>query len=232
VKIAYAPVAHRLIITASKGLEEPMFKPAKHVQFLLVASMLMGSSACASGVVYRQRYPVGDRDDRVYYDRGFREGRDSGADDARRGRAYDLQRHKEFRDNGRGNDRGDVRSFRDGFRAGYDEGYRLYSRGGSGGDPRRTYPPVQNYPRQQGPSYGQSRGRFASPAADNGYRDGFDEGQRAARNGDRFDPVREKRYRDGDHDYEGRYGSRDEYKREYRAAFQQGYEAGYRGIRR
>ena len=36
-----------------------------------------------------------------------------------------------------------------------------------------------------------------------------------------------KRYREGDHDYNGRYGSRDEYKREYRAAFEQGYREGY-----
>ena len=40
---------------------------------------------------------------------------------------------------------------------------------------------------------------------------------------------RTRRYRDGDHDYNNRYGSRDAYKREYRAAFEQGYREGYRG---
>jgi hypothetical protein len=169
----------------------------------------------------------------VYYDRGVRDGRDAGADDARRGRAYDVRRHGEYRDNRRGDDRGDLRAYRQGFESGYDDGYRRYARRGNVYDPRRGYPPAANYPRSQDPYYGgNARGRFASPAADNGYRDGFEEGQKAARSGDRFDPIREKRYRDGDHDYNSRYGSRDEYKREYRAAFQQGYEAGYRGFRR
>ena len=44
--------------------------------------------------------------------------------------------------------------------------------------------------------------------------------------------VRAKRYREGDHDYNDRYGSRDLYKRDYRAAFTQGYEQGYRQERR
>ena len=42
-----------------------------------------------------------------------------------------------------------------------------------------------------------------------------------------FDPVRSKRYRDGDHDYNNRYGDRELYKRDYRAAFEQGYREGY-----
>ena len=49
---------------------------------------------------------------------------------------------------------------------------------------------------------------------------------------ERFDPVRAKRYREGDHDYDNRYGSRDQYKQDYRAAFVQGYEEGYRNVRR
>ncbi|MGC4083571.1 MAG: hypothetical protein QM736_16030 [Vicinamibacterales bacterium] len=56
-----------------------------------------------------------------------------------------------------------------------------------------------------------ARERYVSPAHDNGYRDGLEAGERAARNGNRSDPIREKRYRDGDHDYESRYGSRDAY---------------------
>jgi hypothetical protein len=55
--------------------------------------------------------------------------------------------------------------------------------------------------------------------------------QHRQQHGDRFDPIGEKRYRDGDHDYKKQYGSRDEYKREYRAAFQQGYNEAYRGYR-
>jgi hypothetical protein len=208
-----------------------MLKISRFMPLALLGVTLVATPACASGGFYGQRYPITDRDDRAFYNRGLRDGREAGEEDARRGRAYDMRRHGEYRDNRRGDDRGDVRAYRQGFESGYDDGYRRYARG-TYGDPRRGYPPA-NYPRQQDPYYGGGvGGRFASPAADNGYRDGLEEGQRAARSGDRFDPVREKRYRDGDHDYNSRYGSRDEYKREYRAAFQQGYEAGYRGYRR
>jgi len=192
---------------------------------LLALVVVAGTPACATGGIYPQRYPVGDRDDRAYYTRGFAQGRDAGMDDARRGRPYDPRRHGAYRDNRRGDDRGDVRAFRQGFEDGYDDGFRRFARGSGSYDPRRSYPP-------QG-SYGPGRdGRYASAAHDHGYRDGLEAGQRAARRGDRFDPIREKRYRDGDHDYNSRYGSRDEYKRAYRSAFQQGYEDGFRGYRR
>ena len=69
-------------------------------------------------------------------------------------------------------------------------------------------------------------------AAHNGFTDGYDAGRRDASRGDRFDPVRDRRYREGDHDYNSRDGSRPEYKREYREAFQRGYERGYREVRR
>ena len=205
---------------------------------LLVVGLSLATTACA-GTTYNQRYPVYDRNDRVYYDSGFNDGRQSGVEDARRGRSDDVTRHGEYRDKRRGNDSGDLRAFREGFAAGYDEGYRLYARGG---DSRGRYPsastypypppPASSIPRPQGPYYGGTYGgRYASPAADNGYRDGFAEGQHAAQHGDRFDPVGEKRYREGDHNYDKRDGSRDEYKREYRAAFQQGYNEGYRNYR-
>ena len=85
----------------------------------------------------------------------------------------------------------------------YDDGYR---RGGG-------YPVYR----------GQSR------AAEIGFRDGIEAGRDDARRRERFDPVRARRYRSADHDYDRRYGSRDDYKREYRSAFQAGYEQGYRG---
>jgi hypothetical protein len=84
------------------------------------------------------------------------------------------------------------------------------------GYPRAGYPaPVQ-------------RGGYGSAAARSGYRDGIEAGRDDARHRERFDPVRARRYRQGDHDYDRRYGSRDEYKREYRSAFEQGYRDGYR----
>ena len=91
---------------------------------------LLAAPACATGGAYSQRYPVADRNDRAYYDRGFREGLDAGADDARRGRSYDVRRHGEYRDNSRGNDRGDLIAFRQGFESGYGDGYRSYARAG------------------------------------------------------------------------------------------------------
>jgi hypothetical protein len=82
------------------------------------------------------------------------------------------------------------------------------------GYPRAGYPPPV-------------RGGYVSLAERNGYRDGVEAGRDDARHRERFDPVRAKRYRQGDHDYDRRYGSRDEYRREYRSAFERGYREGY-----
>lgn len=80
------------------------------------------------------------------------------------------------------------------------------------------------------------RGRAAQSvdrrAYDIGFRDGVDAGRDDARHHEKFDAIRAKRYREGDHNYDRRYGSRDDFQREYRAAFQQGYEQGYRQYRR
>ena len=206
-----------------------MFRSTRYLSMMmLAATVLVATPACATGMMYPQQRGIGDRDDRAYYNRGLRDGSNAGADDARRGRAYDVRRHNEYRDNRRGDDRSDLRAYRDGFESGYDEAYRRYARGNMG-DPRRGAP-SPDYRRF--PNDGGARGRAVSAAADNGYRDGLQEGERAARSGDRFDPVREKRYREGDHGYDRQWGSRDEYARDYRAAFQRGYEAGYRGYRR
>jgi hypothetical protein len=75
--------------------------------------------------------------------------------------------------------------------------------------------------------YPPPRAAYGSLAERNGYRDGIDAGRDDARHRERFDPVRSRRYRDGDHDYDRRFGPRDEYKREYRAAFERGYREGY-----
>lgn len=83
------------------------------------------------------------------------------------------------------------------------------------GYPRGGYPPAA------------SRGRYISPAAQIGYRDGLEAGRHDARHRERFDPARARRYRQGDHDYDRRYGSRNEYRRDYRSAFEQGYRNGY-----
>jgi hypothetical protein len=87
------------------------------------------------------------------------------------------------------------------------------------------------YPRANYPPPPQVRADYISVAARNGYRDGVDAGRDDARHRERFDPVRAMRYRDGDHDYDRRYGPRDEYGRDYRSAFERGYDDGYRRAR-
>ena len=63
------------------------------------------------------------------------------------------------------------------------------------------------------------------------YRDGLEAGRNDARRRGRFNPESSGRYRSADHNYDRRYGSKDEYEREYRAAFQRGYGDGFTGAR-
>ncbi len=199
---------------------------------LLAAAVAISAPACAAQRGPYYRGPQGPRvvEDRAY-DIGYRQGFEDGRDDARRGRAFDYSRHGEYRsaDEGYrgGNRNGYRRLYQDGFVAGYDDAYRQFARDSRRGRDGRLG--------SQFPDYGRNspqNGRYRSPAGQNGYRDGYAQGRDDARDGDRYDPVRAKRYREGDHDYNGRYGSRDEYKREYRNAFQQGYDQGYRETRR
>lgn len=215
-------------------------------RLLLAAAVALGASACAE-TLYGSGYPRGGvygRDlERRAYENGFREGVEEGQDDARHNRNYSPQRHSEYRDadNGYHRDYGDRdyyrRSFRQGFESGYRESYNRNARsgrddryGGYGRDDR-----YGGYGRDErgvviapnSPASNRGYGSFGSEAAEHGYRDGIEAGRHDARDGDRFDPVRAKRYREGDHDYNDRDGSRDDYKRDYRAAFEQGYREGY-----
>ncbi len=204
----------------------------------LLAALVLSTSACASQSG-SYRYPRSARGvDQRAYTVGYNEGRQHGEQDARQRRSSDYRRHGDYRDADdgyRGNsDRSSYRSvFRQGFAAGYNDGYRQYSQGGysQGRYPRGGYP-QGSYPQGGYGGYGGSRNYGSSPAGQNGYRDGYEQGRNDARGGNRFDPIGSRRYRSGDHDYDGRYGSRDDYKREYRAAFQAGYDEGYRGSRR
>jgi hypothetical protein len=192
---------------------------------LLGAAVLITASACASqGPLYGRSAQVRGAN-QFAYERGVDEGREKGEEDARRRRSFDYERHGSYRDADegyRGGDRNAYRAaFRQGFMAGYSQTYRQYA-GGTYGTP-----PPYGYP-NRAPVYGRAIPRYSSVAAETGFRDGLDQGRKDARDRRRFDPVRASRYRSGDHDYDRRYGSRDEYQREYRAAFLQGYEAGYR----
>ncbi len=190
-----------------------MFRPVMRV--VSVAVVAIASTACATGSAYYRNRPDVIPVDQRAYSRGYDEGRSAGTNDARRNRQFDYSGHGDYRDADGGyqgyGDRNAYRTlFREGFVAGYNDGFRRYARSNR----ESVYP----------------SGRFASPAAQNGYRDGYDGGRDDARDRDEYDPIRDSRYRAGDRGYENRYGAREIYKREYRAAFEQGYERGYRDL--
>ena len=84
--------------------------------------------------------------------------------------------------------------------------------------------------RQQNPARG--RGNlpriYQDAAGLKGYESGWDLGLLDGRDGERYDPVRHRDYRDADRGYASSYGSHDAYKTKFRAGFRQGYEDGYR----
>jgi hypothetical protein len=184
-------------------------------QVVMLVGLLATTSACASSGGYRSPTPASRVDARAYRN-GYDAGSIDGANDARRGRRFEIDRNRVYRAADRGYDGYENRgyyqeTFRDGYAAGYNDGYRRNDQRSD----RRGYP-----------AYG-SGGVYRSPAGDNGYRDGYAQGRDDRRDGDRYDPIRASRYREGDHNYNSRYGSRDDYRQEYRRAFQDGYRRGY-----
>jgi hypothetical protein len=217
-----------------------MLKALRLVPAALLVATGFASTACAAPY-YGQRGGYYRNIDQRAYDIGYREGLREGENDGRRGRGYSVQNHNQYRDADNGYRRGDGdrefyrRSYRQGFETGYDQGFGRY--GNVNRYPRSTYPTYPNSPSYPNypnypnyPDRGVPRnGGYNSQAASVGYRDGLEAGRDDARDRRAYDPVRNKRYRDGDHDYNNRYGSRDAYKREYRSAFEQGYREGYQG---
>jgi hypothetical protein len=168
------------------------------------------------------------------FDRGYREGIERGADDARDGRRFEPERDRIYRDGDRGyNSRyGSRDSYRSEFRRGFTSGYREgYSNGRGDGRYRRDdriYQGRRDGIYERGP--GRTRG-YQDPAFARGYSDGWEKGLEDGRDRDRYDPVRHGDYKDADNGYERRYGSKDAYKNNYRSGFRQGYENGYRDAR-
>lgn len=104
-----------------------------------------------------------------------------------------------------------------------------------GTGPQYPSPPMATYPGRPGPGgYGNYRGFGARDYALNrGYNDGYEQGFEAARYRDRFDPRRERWYRDAKRGYDRDYRmSRNEYRDVYRRGFLDGYELGYRDANR
>jgi hypothetical protein len=158
------------------------------------------------------------------YENGYREGIAQGETDARSRLEFSFGRSREYRDadagfQGGGDSRDYRLMFRRGFEAGYADGYEGRARESGPLVPRASE--VSPIPRSA-----------LSPAAQIGFEDGYDVGRSDARDRESYDPVRSNRYRDADHHYEQKYGTRDDFKRLYRLGFEQGYEQGYRiGVR-
>ena len=165
------------------------------------------------------------------FERGYREGIQHGADDARDGQRSEPERDRIYRDgdsgyNSRYGDREQYRNeFRRGFTSGYREGY--YNVRGDGRYRRddRVYQGRRDG--IYGPGPGRTRG-YQEPAFARGYSDGWEKGADDGRDRDRYDPVRHGDYKDAGNGYERSYGSKDAYKNNYRSGFRQGYEEGYR----
>ncbi|MBA2260824.1 MAG: hypothetical protein H0W18_18205 [Acidobacteria bacterium] len=195
-------------------------------------------------------YGSGVETRRIGYDNGLREGIKEGEKDGRSGDPYRYQDEGDFRsaDVGYRSSYGnrDVyrQSFRSGFADGYSDGYRRYARNGRndgryGNDPygNDRYGRDDRYGRGGGggilggifgrDSRTTQRGRY-SVGYDNGVRDGIEKGREDMRRNRSFDLRRHEWYRDGDHRYNGRDGSRDQYKVDYRQGFSAGYDQGFR----
>ena len=69
---------------------------------------------------------------------------------------------------------------------------------------------------------------YQDPATAKGYDSGYERGLGDGREGQRYDPVRHRDYRDAERGYASAYGSRDGYRTNFRTGFRQGYEDGYR----
>jgi hypothetical protein len=157
------------------------------------------------------------------YQRGFNDGQRLGEDDARRGRAFNVQNHREYREADAGYDRNDGSRdrYRDEFRRGFTEGYRNGYRQDrvEGRDERRD---IRRDDRS-------NRGDIRNPGQARGFSDGYRRGIEDRRANRRFDPNRFKEVRQGTAPgYNGDFGSRDRYTFAYRDGFRDGYEDGFR----
>ena len=203
--------------------------------------VLVSALALAAPVVLEARDQWGSYGNQAYSE-GYQRGVRSGDEDSRRGDPYNYTDESDFRraDAGYRREYGNVDRYRDEFRRGFEQGYRIgYDRNVN--DRRNGPPPWAN-----GRANGRGNGRGNSPferygdyrnnqydlAFQNGYNDGYERGLDDGRDRRRNDPFGESRYRDADHGYNSRYGTREAYKINYRDAFRNGYERGYADGRR
>jgi len=178
-----------------------------------------GAPAAYADDDYRASYAQAQRAAR---DNGYRDGLKRGEDAARGGRALDIERERDYRnaENGYNRTYGDRNRYRDTYRGGFAEGYRDgYARRAVD---RRSYP-----------GNGRGWGGTANYGAyQNGIADGYEKGLDDVHDRKRADVERQKWYRNGDHDYNSRYGSKETYRVDYRRGFEEGYNRAYREARR
>ncbi len=158
------------------------------------------------------------------YNEGYNRGRNAGLADARQGDRFLFTDESDYRrgDIGYRSGYGNRDRYRDEFRSGFAAGYRDgYSAFGVG----------RNGPVNRGGPNGPNSERFAI-AYQRGLNDGYEEGLKDGRDGHRFDPVSESRYRSADRGYDRRDGPKEAYRIDYRVGFKAGYERGYQDGRR
>ena len=174
------------------------------------------------------RAPYADAQ-RAAHDNGFRDGLKRGEQAARDGRPLDVERERDYRsaDGGYNRSHGDRNRYRDTYRGGFAQGYRDgYNQRGA----RSTFP---DSGRNSGGDYGRGHGGNASfGARQHGVSDGYKKGLDDLNDRKYPDLNRQKWYRNGDHDYDSRYGSKETYRVEYRRGFADGYDRAYREGRR
>lgn len=178
----------------------------------------LGTPASYAAGDYRASYADARR---AAHDNGYRDGLKRGEQAARDRRPVDFQRERDYRsaDGGYNRNYGDRNLYRDNYRDGFSKGFRdgYHGRGpiaSSRGDDPRAW------------GYGRSTAGYG--AHQNGVSDGYRKGLDDVEDGKYPDARRQKWYREGDHDYDKRYGSKDAYKLEYRRGFEQGYARAYR----
>lgn len=167
---------------------------------------------------YRASYADAQR---AAFDNGYRTGLKRGEQAARDGRQLDIERERDYRsaDQGYNRSHGDRNRYRDTYRGGFAQGYREgYTQRGRRGSLGRTE-------RDYGRGYG---GTANFGARQNGISDGYEKGLDDVKDRKYPDVSRQKWYRNGDHDYDSRYGSKETYRVEYRRGFEEGYNRAYR----
>ncbi len=219
-----------LTLTAALGL-------AAASQAAAQSNGWLGSAAAYSADDYRTSYSDARR---AAYDNGYRDGVKRGEQAARDRRPYDIERERDYRgaDNGYNRSYGDRTRYRNDYRGGFAQGYRDgYNRNGydrrgevyrdnRGGVLGGVLGGVFGDNRRNG-----GNGRYADAgygAFQNGASDGYKKGLEDLQDRRYPDVRRHKWYRNGDHDYDKVYGSKDAYKVEYRRGFEEGYDRAFR----